>query len=665
MKKARRILKRILLGIGIMIGVFVVINIGLYVYCLITTAPAIGNSQSYYLYDNKEEILFNDSDQWIGVDQVSDYLLKATIDTEDKYFYKHMGFDYLRILKAVVKNIKSGSLTEGASTITQQYARNLFLNYDKTWSRKIEEAMLAFELETHYSKKEILEGYLNTINYGGVYGIENASDHYFGHSASSLSLAEASMLAGIPQSPSNYSPFVNEELAKKRQRIVLEAMVRNGDILEEEADEAYNIKLIYNTSNETKYYDNLLYFRDEVLKELNNIDNIPSSLTNVSGLKIYTTLDSEAQADLEDAISKNIDSGGSELQAAGIMMNPKTGGVMALMGGVDYNFSVFNRATSAVRQVGSTMKPYLYYSALENGFTAASSFISEKTTFSFSNGKTYTPKNYNDVYANKAISMGAAISYSDNVYAVKTNLFLGEDMLVNTAKKLGIKSNLTPIPSLALGTEEISLIDMVSAYSIFANLGSKISPHYIERIEDKDGNVLYQYDNYVEQILDENLCFILSEMLTYTYDASFIDYNYPTVISLLSKITNKYAIKTGTTNSDLWIMGYTPSAVLGVWTGYDDNRDLTKEDLGHHKEIWIDTMENYFKDKEEKWYDTPQDVTGVLVNPITGEPAQEGDSKAKVFYFVKGTEPVVGNNDNDLEKVWKEKEEQEEQKVGY
>lgn len=656
MKKIWRFFKKIITVNCICLGVFIVANIGIYIYCLVASGPSINQSQSYYLYDNKKNMLFNDSDQWININNVSDNLIKATIDTEDKYFYYHWGLDYFRIVKAIIVNIKSGSLSEGASTITQQYARNLFLNYDKTWSRKIDEAMLAFKLEAHYSKEEILEGYLNTINYGGVYGIENASYHYFGHSASSLSLAEASMLAGIPQSPSNYSPFVDEDLAKKRQKIVLNSMVNNGDISEKEALDAYNVKLVYNDSDVTKYYDNLLYFRDAVIEELHNIDSIPDSLLETGGLKIYTTLDNKAQNSLEQAVDEHMNDADSELQVGGIMIDPKDGGVLALIGGVDYNSSVFNRATDSVRQVGSTMKPFLYYAALENGFTSASSFISEKTTFSFSNGNTYTPKNYNDTYANKAISMGAAISYSDNIYAVKTNLFLGEDMLVNTAKKLGIKNNLSAIPSLALGTEEISLVDMVNAYSIFASMGYKNTAHFIDKIEDKNGNVLYSFDDYREQILDKSLCFILSEMLTYTYDSSFIDYNYPTVISLLPNITNKYSIKTGTTNTDLWIIGYNKNAVLGIWTGFDDNRKISSSDNGYHKKIWIDTMENYLDDSDNKWYDVPDDVVGVLVDPITGILSKEGDKNAKIFYFIKGTEPK-NEISNDLEAVWKEKEE--------
>ena len=200
---------------GAIIIIFLVFNIFLYGYCFITPKISVNKDQSYYLYDNENNLIFNDSDDWIELENISPYLINATINTEDKYFYRHLGFDYLRILKAALKNVKNMSLSEGASTITQQYARNLFLTYDKNWERKIDEAILAAELETHYSKDEILEGYLNTINYGGVYGIENASWYYFGHSASSLDLAEASMLAGIPQSPSNYSPITNLDAAKK------------------------------------------------------------------------------------------------------------------------------------------------------------------------------------------------------------------------------------------------------------------------------------------------------------------------------------------------------------------------------------------------------------------------------------------------------------------
>ena len=637
------------------IGLFVLFNVGFYVYCYITPKLSISKSQSYYLYDNKGELIIDDKDDWVELDDISDYLVDATISVEDKYFYKHLGFDYLRILKAMINNIKSGSLNQGASTITQQYARNLFLNYEKTWSRKIDEAILAGEIETHYSKDEILEGYLNTINYGGIYGIENASWYYFGKSSSDLDLAEASMLAGIPQSPSNYSPLSNIDLAKKRQRIVLTSMVNNDIITQEESDEAYMKELSYLGEIKQENLQNVLYFRDAVINELYDIPTIPDSLIETGELKIYTTLDVEAQEALEKA-SDTYQDDNSNLQVAGVMMNPNDGGVMALIGGYDYSVSQYNRAVSAKRQVGSIMKPILYYYALENGFTSSSCFTSEKTTFNFSSNQTYTPNNYNDNYANGPITMGAAISYSDNIYAVKTDIFLGEEGLVNMANRLGIQSKLDAVPSLALGTGEISMLEMVSAYSMFANMGYEVEEHFITKVTDKDDNVLYEYKYNQYNVLNSNLTFILNEMLTYTYDKDFIDYNYPTVIGLLPKITNKYAIKTGTTDTDRWIMGYNKNAVLAIWSGYDDNSKLTDEGSSIHKDIWIDTMEEYSKDKDNSWYDIPENVVGVLVNPITGELVKEDTEKKKIFYYIKGTEPGFTASYN-FEEVFKEENE--------
>ena len=631
--------------------IFVVMNILLYGYCYITPRLSIHKTQSYYLYDNENKLIFDDSNDWIELSKISPYLIKATLATEDKYYYQHLGFDYSRIIKAAIKNLKSGSLREGASTITQQYARNLFLNYDKTWSRKVGEALLAAELETHYTKDEILEGYLNTINYGGVYGIENASWYYFGHSADSLTLAEASMLAGIPQSPANYSPIINEEKAKSRQKIVLLSMYKSGEITQQEMNNTYQVPLKYIGKTNQSKLENVLYFRDAVIQELKSIDTISDSVLQSGGLKIYTTLDVKAQESLEKAVQKNMQ-GNDELQVSGMMMNPNDGKVLALIGGKDYSKSQFNRATKAKRQIGSTMKPILYYSALENGFTSASCFTSEKTTFNFSTGKSYTPNNYNSAYANRAITMGAAIAYSDNVYAVKTHLFLGEKNLVNMSHRLGIQTNLQPNPSLALGTGEISMAELVEAYGSFANTGLKVEKHFIEKIEDSNGDTLYQYQYSKERILNESLTFILSEMLTYTYDKTFIDYSYPTVISLLPKISNKYAIKTGTTDTDVWIVGYNKNVVLSVWNGYDDNKKIGKDEHNYHKNIWIDTMEEYLKEKDNQWYEIPDNVVGSLVNPITGEIAKEGDKKAKIFYFLKGTEPSYGSKD--YETVFKE-----------
>ena len=648
-----RKVKFLLKGCFCLIILFIIFNLGMFLYCYITPKIDIYKSQSYYLYDSDSNLVFNNNDDWVALSKISPYLVEATINTEDKRFFKHFGIDYIRVAKAVLVNLKSFSMKEGASTITQQYARNLFLNFDKTWSRKMEEALLAFEIETHYSKEQILEGYLNTIDYGGIYGIENASYYYFGKSSEFLNLAESALLCGIPKSPYYYSPLVNFDRAKERQELILKMMLNNEVITKEEYEEAINYELVFEKADDKKSLAGLMYFKDAVINELYNISGIPKSVIDTGGLKVYTTLDIKGQTQLETAISNNMKEN-TDFQVAGILMQPDNGAVLALVGGVNYNESQFNRAINAKRQVGSTMKPFLYYAALENGFTASSSFISEKTIFTFSGDKTYAPKNYNDRYPNKPISMGAAIAYSDNIYAVKTHLFLGEEVLVDTAKRVGISSNLSAIPSLALGSEEISLIDMVRGYATFANEGYKIKPHFITKVTDSKGVVLYEFNEVKESVLNKSITFILNNLLTSTYDTGFIDYNSPTLVNLLPEMTHKYAVKTGSSGSDYWIIGYNKNAVLGVWSGYDDNREVNFDVYNEHKNIWIQTMEGYLVDKDKKteWYNIPSNVVGVLVNPITGEVANENSKNSRIFYYIKGTEPYYDMADLDL--VFKE-----------
>ncbi|MBE6160430.1 MAG: PBP1A family penicillin-binding protein [Lactobacillales bacterium] len=604
---------------------------------------SINSANGYYLYDKDKNLFTGNNNEWINLDNISTDLVNATLAIEDKNFYKHMGFDYLRIVKAFGTNIVSGKTVQGASTITQQYAKNLFLDFDKKWSRKIEEAWLTIRLEVHYSKDEILEGYLNTINYGGVYGIENASKYYFNKSSKDLTLAEASMLAGIPKSPANYAPTVNEKNAKKRQRLILNAMVDRGYITDKEADEAYDTELEYLGIENENNSSTLMYYQDAVIKELKSLKQIPSSFLKTGGLKIYTSLDLEAQNIIDSTIKKHMED--TKLETAIVVMNPKNGEILGIAGGKDYNKSQFNRVTDSKRQVGSTMKPFLYYSALENGFTSTTTFTSEKTTFTFSGNKTYSPKNYNDVYANKPITLAAALSYSDNVFAVKTHLFLGEKELVDFSKRVGITSNLEELPSLALGTEEINILEMMEGYSTFASGGYKIEPHFITKVEDMNGNVLYKYKNEEELILNKNTTFILNELLSNCYNKNLIDYNYPTCFNIAPKITKKYSIKTGTTDTDHLIFGYNPDLLIGGWIGYDDNTNTVDKDGTTLKNMWVEIMESYLKEKEESWYEQPNNVVGVLVNPITGEAATKDTKNSTIMYYIKGTEP----NASDIE----------------
>lgn len=595
------------------------------------------------MYDSNDEVFYQNTatSSWVDLENISIYAINGTIDTEDKNFYNHHGFDYLRIMKALYNDIKNRSLQEGASTISQQYIKNLFLSFDKTWERKIEEAYLTFELEVHYSKDEILEGYMNTINYGsGNYGIEEASLYYFNKHAKDLTLAEASIIVGIPKNPTYFNPVYYFDNAKERQRIVLDSMVINGHISKEEADEAYNQELIFYGKKESNFIASSLYYKDAVLDELNSIKEIPKSLIETGGIKIYTYLDSNAQTNLENIISEEMKDT-EDLQVGALIRNPKNGAIVALIGGTNYNETEFNRVTHANRQVGSTFKPILYYSALENGMTPTSTFVSEQTTFYLDDNVTYSPSNFANRYPNKPITMTNAISLSDNIYAVKTHLFLGTNVVKDASKKMGIKTNLKNNASLALGTSEINMLDFSNAYSTLANYGVKTEEKFIRLITDLNGNILYEDKLNEETVLDKRYTYILNEMLRKTYNYEYIDYASPTLLPVSGLLTKKYSAKSGTTDTDYWVIGYNPDALVMVWNGFDDNRDISQISSKIPKKIWARAIESYLENKEEVWYEIPKGVTGAIVNPINGSTVDL--SVKDLLYYVKGTEPTFSN----------------------
>lgn len=624
--------------------VFILGNVALYLYAYITPKIDINSNNSIVFYDNEGKSFFESSSEnkWASISDISKYVIDATVATEDKNFYIHKGFDFLRIAKAFYINFKNGNISQGASTISQQYIKNLYLTFDKTWDRKIEEAFLTLELETHYTKDEILEGYLNSINYGsGQYGIENASKYYFNKSALDLSLTEASILVGIPKNPSLYNPIYNLEKAKKRQKIVLDSMLEEGYITEEERDIAYNTELVFYGHDDPESVLSINYYKDAVLQELQTISSIPDSLIESGGLHIYTNLDIDAQKKMENIISEEM-AGQNDYQVASIAVEPSTGKVIALVGGVDYNTSEFNRVTQAERQVGSTVKPILYYAALENGFTASSTFTSEATTFNMGNGKTYSPKNYGEKYGNRDISLATAIAYSDNIYAVKTHLFLGENVLVETAKRMGIEKKLQANTSLALGTEEISMLDYSNAYATLANYGVKNDVYLISKITDNDGNILYEHEYKEETVLNKRDVFILNELLSNTYNYDFVDYSSPTMLTISNLLTKKYAVKSGSTNTDYWAVGYNPDMLVMVWNGYDDNRDTSSNQSKITKRIWARTIESILENSDSSWYDIPSGVTASLVNPVSGQLSESG--KKTLLFYIKGTEPSINSN---------------------
>lgn len=628
---------------------FIICYIGINIYALITPKLNITNNGTYYLFDNQDKLVYQGSStsSWVSINNIDTKLINAVISIEDKKFYEHRGFDLLRIGKAMITNIETGHIVQGASTITQQLVKNLYLDFGKTWKRKIEEAFLTIITELQYNKDEILEAYLNTINYGnGNYGVSNASHYYFNKNVDDLTLEEATILAGIPKSPNKFNPVANLDESINRAKIVAKSMLTNGLI---DIDTYNNLNYenieIYGKASENNL-QMLMYYQNAVYKELETL-GINKNILENGGLKIYTNLDINKQTSLENNILKTM-SEDNELQVASIIVDPESGKIEALTGGINYEKSQFNRATESKRQVGSTMKPFLYYTALENNMISSSKFKSEYTIFNINNNESYSPTNYNDKYANKDITMAAAIAFSDNIYAVKTNLFLGVDNLVETAKRTGIKENLLPIPSLALGTEEINIIDYATGYTTLASGGYKKDLYLIRKIEDKNGSVIYTKENKKSLVLNPNYVYILNELLSNTSSSVFKDYTTATAATIASKLSRKYAIKTGTTATDYWTVGYNKDDLMLIWIGYDNNREFIKNYGYMAKNIWADTMEEIQIDCTNNWYETPEKVVGIILDSITGE-VTNNKNKALIYYYLKGSEPNIKTNDVFLE----------------
>ncbi|MDQ1143514.1 1A family penicillin-binding protein [Bacillus sp. SORGH_AS 510] len=616
-------------------------------YAKILGAPPLAVPQSTLFFaDDGTLIGESNSGQkryWVNLNEISPDLVKATVSIEDKNFYNHHGFDFKRIAGAVIADVQAFAKVQGASTITQQYARNLFLEHDKTWKRKLHEAFYTIRLEMNYSKKDILEGYLNTIYYGnGAYGVEAASQYYFGKKAADLSLAEASMLAGIPKGPGLYSPLASMERAKNRQKIILQSMVNNKYISKATAKKAAEQPLTLVGAHTTKQVKIAPYFQDAVKNALRNQLHLDDRTIALGGLKVYTTLNLKQQEAAEQQVHQYVDST-SKIQAALVAMDPKNGYVKALVGGRDYEKSPFNRAIQAIRQPGSTIKPLLYYAALEQGFTPSSTMRSESTTFHFDDGQAdYTPHNFNNKYADGEVTLAQALAVSDNIFAVKTHLFLGEDTLIKTAKRFGLSTKMTEVPSLALGTSGVRVIEMANAYSLFANGGKSVNPTFITKVEDFNGNVIFEKENQTKKVLDPAKAFVMTQLLTGIFDPKLNGYAKVTGSTVIKNITRPYAGKSGSTETDSWMIGFSPQLVTAVWAGYDIGKplELTAEKT-YAKKIWANFMEEALDGKTVKAFKPPKEgVVGVYVNPLNGKLATKDCPVRRFTYYVAGTEPT-------------------------
>lgn len=645
-KKFKYLRAFIIIGlIGMILGMLLFISV--LVYAKILGPPQLAVPQTtLYFSDNNTLIGESSHGQkryWVPLKDISPDLIHATISIEDKNFFHHHGFDFKRIAGAAAADIRAFGKVQGASTITQQYARNLFLQQDKTWKRKLLEAFYTIRLEINYSKQQILEGYLNTIYYGnGAYGVQAASQYYFGKNAADLTLAEASMLAGIPKGPSLYSPLVSEKRAKSRQKVILQAMTDNGYMTKEAAALAAQMPLTYVGKFQNKQISIAPYFQDAVKIALKTQLHLDDRTIALGGLKVYTTLDIKEQLGAENQM-KRVIAAGSGIQTSLVAMDPVTGYVKAMIGGRDYVKSPFNRAVQAIRQPGSTFKPFLYYAALGQGFTPSTTMRSEYTTFHFDDGSPdYTPHNFNNKYADGEITMAQALALSDNIFAVKTHLFLGEETLINTARKFGITTSLSQVPSLALGTSGVRIMDMANAYSLFANGGKKVEPTLVTKVEDFNGKVIYQKKPDNEQVLDPAKAYVMEQLLTGIFDPKLNGYSHVTGSSIAKGLTRPYAGKSGSTETDSWMVGFTPQLVTAVWCGYDDNRTLVlAPEKSYAKHLWAQFMEDALKGTPVKQFLTPKEgVVGVNVDPANGKLASKDCPVKRLTYYVTGTEPT-------------------------
>ncbi|ADU32353.1 transglycosylase domain-containing protein [Evansella cellulosilytica] len=608
--------------------------------------PSLSVQETSVLYSANEEVIgeFHQGQNrhWIPLENMGDAIVEATLAIEDRRFYDHQGFDFFRIGGAVVTNVRSNSMAQGASTITQQYARNLFLTHDKTWTRKMDEAFYALRLELHYTKSEILEGYLNTIYYGhGAYGIEAAANLYFQKNAEDLTIAEAAMLAGIPKGPNIYSPFINEDRAKGRQETVLFTMEEAGFITSEERQSYVNEELSYAVDDDIEANVVAPYFQETVLNWLRNDLGIDSSVLESGGLEIHTTLDTSMQKIAERLVKEEL-GGQDHLQTGFVAIDPQTGEVKSLVGGVDYDKSSFNRVTQAARQPGSTLKPHLYYAALENGMRPNSMLKSEATEFHYDNTE-YPVTNF-DAYAEDYVTMLEALAVSDNIFAVKTHFLLGLDQLVDTAARFGISTPLPELPSVALGSRAINILEMVNSYSAYANGGSVVEPHFVRKVVDRDGNILFEAENEKEQVFNPDLIAVMNNMMEAMFEPELSEGRYARVTgaSLAQFLDRPTAGKSGSTEFDSWMIGYNPQIVTGVWVGNDDNERLNSNngEYTHARAIWGQFMKEAMAGEEIIDFEVPDNVVEVDINPHTGLLATESCPISRPTLFYAGTEPT-------------------------
>jgi penicillin-binding protein 1A len=599
---------------------------------------------SVYSEDNKViGEFFIERRYTVPLSQMPPLLIQAFVAAEDAHYFEHKGIDYISILRAAFKNIERMEIAQGGSTITQQITKSLLLTPQKSFSRKIKEAVLAHRIEKSLTKNEILNLYLNQIYLGhGAYGVEAAVKTYFGKTVKDLNLSEIALIAGLPKAPATYSPFRYPDRAKSRQLYVLDRMVERNYITPEEAKKA-NKTVIRLMPNEGKVQIEALYFTEHIRKYV--MEKYGEEKLYRGGLKIYTTLNLSMQKAAEKACKQGLEEieqrekygkKGQIVQAALLCLDVRTGSVRTMVGGKDFSQNEFNRAVQSRRQPGSAFKPIVYAAALDKGFTPASLINDSPVTYPFGkNGEPWRPENYDGEFHGPT-SLRKALTNSVNVVTVKILERIGVNYVVNYAHNLGVKSPLAADLTLALGSSGVSLLELVRAYAAFPSLGALMDPVFITRIVDREGVVLEQNRPRMIQVISSQTAYLMTSILQSVVEEG--------TGRKVSALRYPCAGKTGTTNEfrDAWFIGYTPDLIAGVWVGFDDRKSMGRGETGAQaaSPIWLYFMQRVVEDTPIKFFSIPEGIVFMKVDARTGGPATSSTRETVFECFKEGTLPV-------------------------
>lgn len=572
----------------------------------------------------------------VPLDKISPHFIKAIIATEDNRFYEHHGINKRGILRAIISNLKAGRIIQGGSSITQQLAKNLFFSFKKTWKRKIYELMVALQFESTFSKDEIIEAYSNQIYFGsGAYGIEDASQTFFGKHADELSLAEAALLAALPNYPSKYNPYRRGGLVLERQKKVLSRMVKEGFIRNEEMEAAVALPLVIRSPDEISKHNS--YFVNYVINVIEK--KYGSDLLHYGGLKIFTTVDSHLQRAAQKIVRDHLeyldklmapekkllhDNNNAEkeklLQGALVSIIPGTGAIKTMIGGRDVALSQYNRAVSNNRQPGSGFKPLVYLTAIQKlGFSPGTLVKDEPVIFKIRGSKDWEPVNFDKKFIGDVV-LKKALMDSINVISAKLIDQVGIDAVIENAKKFGIKSKLHKNLSLALGSSPVSPLEMASAFSVIASGGLYAKPYAIKRVEDSNSNILEENFPAPVRVFDPHNIYLLLDMMK-----GVIEGGTARRVGRMG-FYRPAAGKTGTTNDfkDAWFTGFTPTLSTSVWVGYDDstpmknNRKVSITGSQGGIPIWVNFMKEALKNEPVKDFPVPPNIEFVEINSKTG-----------------------------------------------